>query len=83
MECHTVFNVIKMPVLLKLIWIQSHSKPNFTGLKKRERQAGQVWWHRPVISVLRKLRQEDHKFKASLGYQGYKAKTKPKRMTCM
>jgi hypothetical protein len=56
MECHTVFNVIKMPVLLKLIWIQSHSKPNFTGLKKRERQAGQVWWHRPVISELRRLR---------------------------
>jgi hypothetical protein len=27
-----------------------------------------VWWHNPVISALRKLRQEDLNFKASLGY---------------
>jgi hypothetical protein len=27
-----------------------------------------VWWHTSVISALGRLRQEDHKFKASLGY---------------
>jgi hypothetical protein len=27
-----------------------------------------VWWYTPVIPALRKLRQEDHKFKVSLGY---------------
>jgi hypothetical protein len=26
-----------------------------------------VWWHKLIISALRKLRQKDHKFKASLG----------------
>jgi hypothetical protein len=29
---------------------------------------GQVWWLKPVISALRRLRQEDHKFEVSLGY---------------
>jgi hypothetical protein len=28
----------------------------------------QAWWHAPVIPALRRLRQEDHKFEASLGY---------------
>jgi hypothetical protein len=28
----------------------------------------QVWWHRPVISALQRLRQKDLGFKASLGY---------------
>jgi hypothetical protein len=28
----------------------------------------QAWWHILVISVPRKLKQEDHKFEASLGY---------------
>jgi hypothetical protein len=28
----------------------------------------QAWWHAPEIPVLRKQRQEDGKFKASLGY---------------
>jgi hypothetical protein len=27
-----------------------------------------AWWFMPVISALRRLRQEDHEFKASLGY---------------
>jgi hypothetical protein len=27
-----------------------------------------VWWHTPVIPALGKLRQEDHEFKAKLGY---------------
>jgi hypothetical protein len=27
-----------------------------------------VWWHRPVISALQRLRQKDLGFKASLGY---------------
>jgi hypothetical protein len=27
-----------------------------------------VWWNTPVIPVLRKLRQEDCEFQASLGY---------------
>lgn len=28
-----------------------------------------VWWHTPVIPALEKLRQEDHKLEASLGYR--------------
>jgi hypothetical protein len=28
----------------------------------------QPWWHRPEIPALRRLRQEDPKFKANLGY---------------
>jgi hypothetical protein len=27
------------------------------------------WWHTPVISALRRLKQEDFEFKASLGYR--------------
>jgi hypothetical protein len=27
-----------------------------------------VWWYMPIISTLEKQRQEDHKFKAILGY---------------
>lgn len=29
---------------------------------------GQTWWHTPVIQELRRPRQEDYKFQASLGY---------------
>jgi hypothetical protein len=29
---------------------------------------GQVWWHAPVIPALRRLMQEDCRFKASLSY---------------
>jgi hypothetical protein len=28
----------------------------------------QAWWFIPVISALRRLRQEDHEFETSLGY---------------
>jgi hypothetical protein len=28
----------------------------------------QVWWGTPAIPTLRRLRQEDHEFKANLGY---------------
>jgi hypothetical protein len=27
-----------------------------------------AWWFTPVISAFRRLRQENHKFEASLGY---------------
>jgi hypothetical protein len=27
-----------------------------------------VWWHRPVIAELGRLKQKDHEFQASLGY---------------
>jgi hypothetical protein len=30
---------------------------------------GQVWWYIPVIPTLGRLRQEDLKFEASLGYR--------------
>jgi hypothetical protein len=30
--------------------------------------ASQVWWLTPVISALRKLRQDDSKFQSILGY---------------
>jgi hypothetical protein len=33
----------------------------------------------PVIPALEKLRQEDHEFKASLGYTAYFTKTKNRR----
>jgi hypothetical protein len=29
-----------------------------------------AWWCTPVMLALRRLRQEDHEFKASLGYIG-------------
>jgi hypothetical protein len=28
----------------------------------------QVWWYMPIISALWRLKQENHEFKASLGY---------------
>jgi hypothetical protein len=27
-----------------------------------------VWWHKSAILVFRRLKQEDHEFKVSLGY---------------
>lgn len=27
-----------------------------------------VWWHMPIIPVLKRLRQKDHKLETSLGY---------------
>jgi hypothetical protein len=38
-----------------------------------------VWWDTPVISVLRSLRQEDHKFEASLGNIARRCLKKPRR----
>jgi hypothetical protein len=29
---------------------------------------GEMWWHTLIIPALRRQRQEDHKFKVSLGY---------------
>jgi hypothetical protein len=40
-------------------------------------KGNQAWWCTPVIPALRRLRQEDHEFKASLGYITTKKK-KPK-----
>jgi hypothetical protein len=31
-------------------------------------EENQAWWYTPVIPKLRRLRQEDSEFKASLGY---------------
>jgi hypothetical protein len=33
------------------------------------RRHSRAWWYIPVIPALRKLRQEDHKFDARLGYE--------------
>jgi hypothetical protein len=33
-----------------------------------KKKRSQACWHMPVIPTLGRLRQEDHKFKASLGY---------------
>jgi hypothetical protein len=30
-----------------------------------------TWWNMPVILALRRLRQEDHEFKCSLGYREF------------
>jgi hypothetical protein len=39
----------------------------------------QLWWYTPVIPALRRLKQEDYKFKASLGLtlRSYLKKKKP------
>jgi hypothetical protein len=36
--------------------------------RTRRRQISQTQWHTPIITALGKLKQEIHKFKASLGY---------------
>lgn len=40
--------------------------PSTPNMEKK----GREWWHRPVILALGKPRQEDHKFKVSLGNSG-------------
>jgi hypothetical protein len=35
---------------------------------KNIRLVSQTWWHMPIIPALGRLKQEDHKFEASLGY---------------
>jgi hypothetical protein len=32
------------------------------------KKLSEVWWHTPIISALRKLRQEGQEFEASLDY---------------
>jgi hypothetical protein len=29
----------------------------------------QAWWHTPIIPILKRWREEDHKFEASLDYK--------------
>jgi hypothetical protein len=36
--------------------------------KCKEMTVSEAWWYTPVIPALRRLRQKDHKFKASLDY---------------
>jgi hypothetical protein len=56
-----------------LTYQMQHSRFNPQYSKKGGREAGrktnsQMWWPMPIIPALRRLRQEDHKFKANLGY---------------
>jgi hypothetical protein len=45
--------------------VKDEFKPQYCQ-KKKENEF--VWWPNPVISALRRLRQEDSKFKVSLSY---------------
>jgi hypothetical protein len=45
----------------------SHWHP--TSIKLLKKDMGQVWWCAPIIPALGRQRQEDSKFKASLGGQ--------------
>jgi hypothetical protein len=54
-----------------------HSTTKTNILKKNE--GDRVWWYTPVIPELRRLRQEDHKFKVSLGYIERLSQKKKKR----
>jgi hypothetical protein len=46
------------------------SNPNHTKGKKKkvEDEAERWWWYTAIISVLGRQRQDDHRFKGSLGY---------------
>jgi hypothetical protein len=50
-----------------------------TGRKRKEKKISQVWWYRSIIPVLRRLRQEDSKFKACLDYIARFCRKKKKR----
>jgi hypothetical protein len=41
---------------------------NLKKKKKKKNYLGQAWWCMPVIPAFSRLRQEDPKFKASLGF---------------
>jgi hypothetical protein len=49
--------------------ISSLTKVNGDDLlaKKIKKCFCQMWWHTPAIPALKRLKQENHKFKASLG----------------
>jgi uncharacterized Fe-S cluster-containing MiaB family protein len=36
---------------------------------RKQYEQSRAWWYMPIIPVLRRLRQVDHKFQASLGYR--------------
>ena len=42
------------------------SIPGTAKKKKNPQKINQEWWHMPVIPVLGRLKQEDHRFKANL-----------------
>jgi hypothetical protein len=44
------------------------NKVTFNQLLRIYWSPGQLWWHRPIIAVRRRLRQEEFKFQASMGY---------------
>jgi hypothetical protein len=41
--------------------------------------ASQAWWHIPVIPTLKRGKEKDHKFEASLGYKAGPASPKKKK----
>jgi hypothetical protein len=41
----------------------------------------QAWWHTPLIPALRRLKQKDHKFEASLGYIARPSLKKKKKVS--
>jgi hypothetical protein len=43
-------------------------KGNYIRYNFKSKCYSWVWWYIPRISALERLRQEDHKFEASLGY---------------
>jgi hypothetical protein len=64
------------------MYIHPHQKQNITKNMENMHMAWHGGTRLSVISTLRKLRQEDHKFKASLGYRArpcLKIKTKQKK----
>jgi hypothetical protein len=48
------------------------------NLISTEKKKGGSWWRTPVINEAKRMRQEDHKFEASLGYTLKKKKKERK-----
>jgi hypothetical protein len=40
------------------------------SVSESEKELSRAWWFTPLISALRRQKQEDHEFGASLGYMG-------------